>query len=145
MGHPDLEELLNALVPFAQQMLSKHGEFYPFGASMNPDGEVAANAADTGDEHPDSQELIVMMMEAFRREAAAGGIRAAGICVDVRTIPPGETEKTDAIKVGLEHQSGEAVDVFIPYEKGFLGKLKYGGLFAAARTPEFFVSSGGQA
>ena len=26
MAHPDLEELLNALLPFAQEMLSKHGE-----------------------------------------------------------------------------------------------------------------------
>lgn len=27
MAHPDLNQLLNALLPFAQEMLAKHGEF----------------------------------------------------------------------------------------------------------------------
>jgi len=43
MAHPDLDQLLNAVLPFAQQMLSKHGEFFPFGASMTIDGEIIAN------------------------------------------------------------------------------------------------------
>ncbi len=34
MAHPDLDELLNALLPFAQQMLTKRGEFFPFGTGM---------------------------------------------------------------------------------------------------------------
>jgi hypothetical protein len=44
MAHPDLDELLNALLPFAQQLLSKHGEFYPFRSAMTTDGEIEAAA-----------------------------------------------------------------------------------------------------
>ncbi|MEA2711218.1 MAG: hypothetical protein QOF78_3819 [Phycisphaerales bacterium] len=44
MANPDLDELLNALIPFAQQMLAEHGEFFPFGASMDAKGESSVRA-----------------------------------------------------------------------------------------------------
>jgi hypothetical protein len=130
MAHPDLEELLNFLVPFAQQMLAKHGEFFPFAATMGVDGKIAPAAAHTGSEQPPSQEVIDLLLAGFRRQAARGEIRAAGLCVDVRTVPPGETEKVDAICTRLEHREGDAVHVFLPYRKGWLGRVKYGELFA---------------
>jgi hypothetical protein len=40
MAHPELDELLDTLLPFAQQMLQKHGEFFPFGAAMTSSGEI---------------------------------------------------------------------------------------------------------
>ena len=141
MAHLDLDKLLDALLPFAQQMLAKHGEFYPFGSTMTIAGEIMAQgAALEGDDHPASQPLIDLMIQAFRSQALAGQIRAAGICYDVRTIPPGHTEKTDAICVGLEHNTGESVSVFVPYKKGWFGKVQYGQLFAANRDAQIFQS-----
>ncbi len=128
MAHPDLDNLLNRILPFAQQMLAKHGEFYPFGSTMKTSGEITA--------------LIDLLTQAFRNEALAGQIRAAGICYDVRTIAPGQTEKTDAICVGLEHNTGQCVSVFLPYKKGWFGKIQYGQLFASARDPQIFVGGG---
>jgi hypothetical protein len=139
MAHPDLDELLNALVPFAQEMLSKHGEFLPFGATMSVNGEITAEAAFDGEEPPPSERLIEMLTQAFRQKAVSGRIRAAGICCDVRTIPPGQTDKTDALCIKLEHQSGEAANLYLPYRKGLFGRYKYGEIFGVARTPEFFV------
>jgi hypothetical protein len=141
MAHPDLDELMNALLPFAQQTLAKHGEFYPYGSTMTTDGEIVLQAAYDGDEHPPSQQLIDLMTQAFRQQAAAGKIRAAGICYDVRTIPPGRTEKTDAICLGLEHETGQCVSVFLPYTKGWFGKIQYGDLFATKRDAQFFVQT----
>ena len=131
MPHPDLEELLNALVPFAQEMLSKHGEFYPFGASVDAKGEVACVAGETGEEQPDSQEVIELLVQGFRAEAKRGEIRAAGICYDARIVPPGRKERSDAIAVRLEHKKGEALEAYVPYSKGRSGKYTYGDLFAA--------------
>src|SRR6266536_26149 len=142
MAHPDLENVLNAILPFAQQMLAKHGEFYPFGATMTMAGQIVAEAASDGHEHPKSQTLIDLLIQGFRSEALAGQIRAAGICYDVRTIPPGQTEKTDAICVGLEHNTGQCVSVFLPYKKGWFGKIQYGQLFASSRDPQIFIGSG---
>jgi hypothetical protein len=139
MAHPDLDELLNAMLPFAQQMLSKHGEFYPFGSAMTAEGKIEMHAAYDGDEQPPTQQLIDLLTQAFREEASSGKIRAAAICCDVRTIPPGQSEKTDAICVSAEHQNGEAADVYLPYKKGWFCKMSYGQIFGAARKKAFFV------
>ena len=91
-----------------------------------------------GEEHPPSQKIIDLLTQAFRQQAAAGQLRAAGICYDIRTIPPGQSEKSDAICMSLEHQNGEAADVCLPYKKGWFGKITYGEIFGAARIREFF-------
>src|SRR5438105_14493523 len=131
MAHPDLDELLSAVIPFAQEMLAKHGEFFPFGASIGARGEVACVAGETGDEQPDSQELIALLTKGFRDEAKRGEIRAAALCYGARIVPPGQTEKLDAIAIRSEHQNGEAIDAYLHYRKGLLGKYKYRDLFAA--------------
>jgi hypothetical protein len=138
MAHPDLNALLNALLPFVGQMLAAHGEFYPFGSNMKPSGEIIAVGARDGDEHPPSQNLIDLMTQAFRQQAATGQLRAAGICDDVRTIPPGKAEKTDAVCMALEHQSGESITVYLPYRRAASGSVEYGQMFAARKAPQFF-------
>ncbi|MGA2556033.1 MAG: hypothetical protein ABSG04_07140 [Verrucomicrobiota bacterium] len=106
---------------------------------MTKAGKIVAHAAYDGTERPPSQQLIDMMTQAFRQQAAAGQIRAAGICYDVRTIPPGQTEKIDAICASLEHESGQFVDVYLPYKKGWFGKARHGQIFAGKRDAPFFV------
>src|SRR6266511_1066594 len=130
MAHADLDELLNALLPFAQQMLAAHGEFYPFAATMDPSGKVASVAFDVGEERPPSADLIALAMAAFRAQAARGEIRAAGLALDVRVLPPNHPEQVDAICARLWHASGESVQVYVPYRRGLLGRVKYGDLFA---------------
>ena len=120
-------------------MLSKHGEFYPFGSAMSTDGEIEAHAAYDGDEQPPSQQLIDLLTQGFRQQARSGKIRAAAICCDVRTIPPGRSEKTDAICVSAEHQNGEAADVYLPYKKGWFGKISYGVIFGKQHGRESFL------
>lgn len=112
-------------------MLAKHGEFFPFAATMDNAGNVAHVGADTGEEQPKSQDVIDFLTAALREQAKTGEIRAAGICLDVRIVPPGQTEKTDAVCARLEHLSGEAVDVFLPYKRGADGKVAYSDLLAA--------------
>jgi hypothetical protein len=139
MAHPDLNRLLNSLLPFAQRMLAEHREFYPFGSSMKSNGEIVSVGADNGSEHPPSQNLIDLMAQTFEQQARVGAIRAAGICYDVLTIPPGQTRKIDAVCASLEHESGEAVDVFMPYEKMANGSIRYLESFATPRLPHFFM------
>ncbi len=139
MARPDLDALLNSALPFAQQMLAKQGGFQPFGVSMNAAGQLKQNAAHTGVEHPSSQELIDMLSGGFRSQAAKGELKAIGVCLDSRTIPPGGTEKVDAICVRMEHADGEAVDVFSPYRKGWFGKITFSDLFAAPGQRSVFA------
>jgi hypothetical protein len=138
MSRADLDELLPVLFEFAQLMLSESGEFFPFAAAMKRVGQIQSIGGYTGDEHPLSQDLIDLLVESLRRDAAAGTIRASGICMDVRTIPPGSSEKSDAICARLEHEDGEAIDVFLPYCKTLFGKFKYAAVFATPGNPEVF-------
>lgn len=139
MAHPDLNELLNALLSMAEMLLAKQGEFLPIGAIMLSDGEIRhVGAKIEGDDHPGSQPLIDLLIENFQAEAAKGRLRAAGICYDVLTVPPGKDKKQDAICCGLEHCLGESVSVFKPYVKTADGDFRYDELFAATRTPQFF-------
>jgi hypothetical protein len=119
-------------------MLAKRGEFYPFGASMTAAGKTTQVAASTGDEYPASQELIELLEGAFRAQAAKKEDRAVGVCLDVRIIAPGQTQKTDAICARLRHSDGESVDVFLPYRKDEFGSITYGNVFACQGEQDIF-------
>jgi len=111
----ETEEILNALMPFAKQMLEKHGEFFPFGGAMLIDGKITMVGMYDGDERPPSQKVIDGLLEGFRAEAKRGRYKAIGIAFDIRTVPPGSTKKTDAVAVRLDHVSGYSVQVAFPY------------------------------
>jgi len=109
------EELLDAVMPFAEKMLAAHGEFYPFGASMKPNGEIAQAAAYDGRELPPSQPLIDLLREEFAADAKAASIIASAVLYDVRAVPPGSQEKTDAVAIELDHRDNYSVVVLFPY------------------------------
>ena len=52
---------------------------------------------------------------------------------------PKSQELIDAIQLALEHEGGDAVDVFVPYAQLPDGGFSYGELFACERTPTLFV------
>jgi hypothetical protein len=131
MAHPDLDELVNSLLPFAQQMLAKRGEFFPFGACMKSDGTIELLAGQTDSDQPPSQEVIDVIADGMRGKASAGEIRAAGICYDVRVSPRELSDSMDAICVSLDHSSAQAVDVFLPYRRRRFRGPKYSELSAA--------------
>lgn len=137
--HPDLDALLNDLLPFAERMLAEHGEFYPFGGSITTDGRHISVGAKGSSDRPQSQELIDIMTNEFRSQALEGKIRAAGICFEVRVVPPAQVDKSDAIQLALEREGGDAVDVFVPYAQLPDGEFTCGELFACERTPTLFV------
>jgi hypothetical protein len=142
MGRPPKDEatdLMNMLVPFAEKMLREHGEFYPYGGTMMSDGSMTMTGAYNGNEHPNSKDVIDMMVAAFKEEAHAGKYKATGIVYDVRTVPPGATEKTDAIAVRLDHRSGYSVVVMIPYRLAG-GEVIKGAVFAVKGDGAIFPS-----
>lgn len=111
----DCNQLLNATLPFAEQMLRDHGEFLPFGAQMLLDGKIAAVAVDDGEDHPASQNVINLLQAAFKAGAVDGSLIATALVYDVQVIPPGTTQKCDAIALNLDHCDNYSIKVFIPY------------------------------
>jgi hypothetical protein len=132
----EIEQLLNFLLPSAEQMLSKEGQFHPYAAMVAADGEVKSVSAPAG-EVPDVADLLVALHEELRGRAAQGSIRASGIAADVTLTDPDSGETTDAVQVELDHADADAVDIYVPYESAGEG-IKFGELVAAAgREPVF--------
>jgi hypothetical protein len=133
----EIQEILNFLLPYAEQMLNEHGEFYPYAAALDSDGELNAVATDVEDETPDVGELLLALHQGLRERAAEGAIRASGIAADVTLTDPDSGETTDAVQVELDHADADAVDIFVPYETEAEG-IKFGELVAAeGREPVF--------
>src|SRR5438128_1871245 len=67
----DYNALLGALMPFAEQMLKKHGEFFPFGAAVSTTGEVGAHATYDGNEMHHQRRSSHHWCRRFRAKLAA--------------------------------------------------------------------------
>jgi hypothetical protein len=134
----DYNALLNMLMPFAEEMLKKNGEFFPFGAAVDAAGEVGAHAADTGEEMPASEEVIALLTRGFQAQAREGKLRASGICYDGRIVQDGK--KVDAVIMSLEHVSGNASKICVPYSKSFLGKYKFAEMIVSLDDQKIFDS-----
>jgi hypothetical protein len=81
----EMDAPLDPLIRFAQEMLAKHGEFYPVAAAVTSAGAVEMiGGAIEGDEHPPSQAVIDALHEGLAERARNGSVRALSVCFDVR-------------------------------------------------------------
>lgn len=135
----DSEALMNAALPFAEQMLITHGEFIPFGAAMRTSGEIVSIAGYDGNEHPKSVDVITLMKEGIIAAARRGEYKATAIVYDVRVQIPSTAEKSDAIAISLNHRDNYSITVFVPYKING-GKLVLGTTFAQKGDSDIFLA-----
>lgn len=107
----DLDGLLNAVLPFAEQTISKHGEMYPFGAAVTTSGELKMLAADpgSGGDHPASQDVLDGLYAGARQGRSEN--RAVAFVADVKA------GGSDALRVELEHAEGTTLVLLAPYTR----------------------------
>ncbi len=140
----DIDLLLKASLPVAKEILRKHGGFHPLGFSMKTDGSIVAAASYVDEGDLTAQDQIELLVRGYRKEAEAGNLRAAAICVNVTVRPPDAAESTSAIQMNIEHESGEAVDVFLPYQISSKNELSWGEMFGGKGVANIFSSSPSQ-
>ena len=136
----DCERVMNAALPFAERMLQEHGEFFPYAAAMEPAGTIVDVAASMDSEHPPSEAVLAKLVAALHAGATRGQYSAIAIVHDVRLTPPAPGF-VDAIHVGLEHRSGYAVDLLVPYRRTESGRLETGEIIGTARVPQVFTAN----
>ncbi|MBI3648604.1 MAG: hypothetical protein HY240_07650 [Actinobacteria bacterium] len=130
-----MDVLLSFLLPFAQQSLDRYGGFYPFAASMAPDGELQAIGGYEGDGEPTPSEMLGLIQHGLHERAKEGALLVTAVCVDVTL--PGEGEFRLGIRVDLEHRDSEPITYVVPYrstEDGF----EYGEMLSYAGEPHTF-------
>jgi len=129
MAKAECEEIMNALLPFAKQMLEQHGEFFPFGGTMKSNGEITYTAGYDGREPPPSVDVIKLLKDGFRSGARSGQYKATALVYDVRVVLPSSGQKSDAVAVALDHRDSYSVVVYFPYQIAS-GKVLFGEVFA---------------
>jgi hypothetical protein len=141
-GKRDCKELMNAVMPLAERMLSEFGQFYTYGGYMKPNGEIAhVGVRDEDDDHPKAKDLLDVLRNSFSEMAAIGNCKATAIVFDVRVVPPGSEEKSNAVQICLEHADGYSAEVFLPYQIDQDGRVSYGRMFAQEGKHDIFGNS----
>lgn len=141
-----LQSLLTYCVDFATTMLSDSGEFYPFGAALDPTGQVKAVGAHNGEEHPKPTELYGLLSEAFAREASSGQIIGAALAANVDVPTQFSSPFPDAVRVALEGADFSRL-IYWPYQisrKGLFKKqveVRFSKPFAVETAPQFFKAA----
>jgi hypothetical protein len=110
----NLVQLLNYCESFAKQMLSSSGEFYPFGAVINPEGRLEAMGAHLGTEHPASQDQYVFLYGALAQMAKEGKIIGLAVAANVNIPEQFQSPLPDGIRVHIEAPDYSR-HVYIPY------------------------------
>lgn len=99
---------------FAQSMLERSGEFYPFGAHIDADGKMTAVGGHDGKEHPLPQDLYQFLASALTTGARNGEILVAALAANVNVPAEVSAPWPDAIRVHIE-ADGYARFLYIPY------------------------------
>ena len=130
----DLDKLLNVVLPFAEELLNKSAQFYPFGATMAQDGNVSLTSAATavGRKAAPAAVLADLVSGAAAR---SGTLRAVAFVSDV--LVAGK----DAVHVELEHSRGESIGIVVPYKINRTTRLvRFGELSASSAAAKVWVA-----
>ena len=110
----DLDALLDHLLTNAVEQLEAEGDFHPFAAAIDEDGELRMVGMEPETDEPSPQEIVDQLVASLAAAAERGEIRAAAVCANVTL--PGEGGEAEAALVQLEHRDDDPVDIALPYE-----------------------------
>ncbi len=127
MGQNDFQELINHCHDMAERLLLKQdGEFYPFGAAIDNQGELKNIRHHNGDEFPLSQTKINELKKYFENEIRDKNIRANAITFDCLTKKDSTSEKTDAIAIECYSRTNEQrTTYYYPYKRVTVDTLDF--------------------
>ncbi|MES2734524.1 MAG: hypothetical protein V4714_22440, partial [Bacteroidota bacterium] len=134
------QRLLDQGLPFAEQLLSEYGEYYPFAFAIDPDDLIVSVGVHTGDDHPASTTVIQDLKAALKQGALNGDYQTIALFYDVRVMDPNTQVKTDAVAVFVEHQIGTtAYDFYHPYQMTNSKKVNFFKSFGNLSAKEIFT------
>ena len=131
------EVLLDRLLPFAEDQIKKHCEFYPFAAVMLADNSIELTDGYNRNEHPESKDVLEMLKQIHKQLAYEEKIKASGIVWNA-SVASADGKPSDAIIVSLEHKANYSVIVGVPYKIGLFKKVTFGNLFAMEGKHDIF-------
>lgn len=135
----EVQQLMNRALVYAEQLLRRHGRFYPYGAAMTPDGEIHPIAAHNGQAQPSSEELLERLQAALATGAHRGQYKATARVYDVHIERPDSGEPSDAVAVALDHRSSDSLIAVLPYQI-VDGTLTFDRVFLQSGSNDIFAT-----
>ena len=132
----ELDRLLDTALRFAQSQLAQAAHFDPCALVLADDGRILEIDQDRSglSKHPEAPELIANAVRHLRQ--VRGEIRASALVVNTRLA----REHTDAVEVRVEHRSGVAAIVLLPYKRATFGaRVDYGTLSGFVGRPQVWA------
>ena len=112
----DIEQLIQYSIGFADELLNKHKEFYPFASYISVVGELVPIRVNSEEEFPDSHELINELLEVLNNIQESGDLVAYAIAIDSRVTNDRFPETIDAIAIQTFHaQREQQINYYFPY------------------------------
>lgn len=138
--HSALEELVFDLFPLAWRLLKEHGEFLPYAAAKDFTDKTIYFMP-RQESHPQSyQEQIDDLRLRLIKLTTCESVESVAVVFHGKTITKDGSE-SDAITFALEHISGEASRLYMPYYTSFLKGLIMGSPIAKHSTPSIFTKT----
>ena len=137
-----LEELLNYCTEFARQMIRENGEFHPFGAVIDSNGQLMAVGASAGEVIPEEAELYGFLQNSMKSQFLNGEIVACAIAANVNLPAQLESRFPDGIRVLVEC-AGYSRFNYLPY--AISGERVEYGEFISVDVPATICPGGDEA
>jgi hypothetical protein len=132
----DLDALLNAVLPFAQEQLAANGKFFPYAASIGLDGELVMRASYPETRRPRASNVLQWLYDDAR--GSADSLRAVVFVGDVRS------QGKDAMAFQLEHRDRISIAILLPYIRSRFHKaLSLGKMRASPGVPRVWTDPNG--
>jgi hypothetical protein len=140
MSRDDFAALSDVLLEHAKRAIIDDGALFPIGATVTASGEVVPlirmNPFDEGKD--DVRSVVEEILRAFRTLADEKRARAVAWCVDMRVVPPGGQDMTDALMLFCESVDGTAPVVMNPYADAPGPETKFVGRHVLSTEPRVF-------
>jgi hypothetical protein len=136
----ELITISTVIMPRARAVLERNGAVLPFAVELKADGTpgmLMTGMAEGKEQSPAASREV--LREMLRRKAAEEGVRAGAIAFDTKSLDPEADVAVDAVCIHLEHVDGHAVDVFVPFKKGWFG-YSYRNSFLLEAPTRIFAS-----
>jgi hypothetical protein len=127
--------IISPLFEFGEQQVRKRGGFYPFGATLRRNGEVAMEATYLSEDKPSHSDVLSMLHAGLRDSVEKGDVSAVGVCEWVKITPEGG-KQTDAMKVLVEHERGLIVAFYVPCQRRVFRGWSFEDVFAKSAEGE---------
>jgi hypothetical protein len=134
----EVQDLMNALLPLAQQAIGTSGVMAPIAGAVSQHGELQRILPPVSADHPVATAEI--LLETLRDGVAKGAFHAIAILSLVHVYPPGGNVAIQAVQAGLEHADGYAIDIYFPCSRDDK-TVKLGEPFASKRDRVVFTAS----